>query len=73
MTIGFMTMSSFKTPQDVIQDYYRQKYIKSVTPKKPTEFLMFARSSNKRLLRDLYLKEHWIELYFAELARKNYH
>ena len=61
----------FKTAQDVIQDYYFQKHLKSVAPQKPTKFLIFARGNQKHWLRQLYLKEYWIELYFTELARKN--
>lgn len=66
-----MITSHVKTPKDVIQDYYRQKHLESVAPQKPTKFLMLARGSHKRLLRQLYLKEHWLELCFAEMARKN--
>lgn len=66
-----MISHHFKTPQDIIRDYYQQKLLESVAPKKPTKFLMLARSSHKHSLRQLYLKEHWLELCFNELARKN--
>jgi len=61
----------FKTPQDVIQEYYYQKHLESVSPQKPTKFLMLARGCHKHSLRQLYLKEHWLELYLAEMTRKN--
>jgi len=67
-----MISRHFKTPQDVIEDYYRQKQFESVAPQKPTNVLMLARGSHKHSLRQLYLKDHWLELCFAELARKNY-
>lgn len=67
-----MIIKHFKTPQDVIQDYYYQKQLESVATQKPTKFLMLARGNQKHSLRQLYLKDHWLELCFAELARKNY-
>lgn len=67
-----MISHHFKTPQDVIRDYYQQKHLESVAPQKPTKFLMLARGCHKHSLQQLYLKEHWLELCFAELARKNF-
>ena len=66
-----MITNHFKTPQDIIQDYYRQKHLESVAPQS-TKFFILARANRKRLLRQLYLKKYFLEPYFAELARKNY-
>lgn len=66
-----MISGHFKTPQDVIQDYYLQKHLKAVTPQKLNRHLILARGNRKYSLRQLYLKEHLFELCFTEMARKN--
>lgn len=57
-----MITSHFKTPQDVIRDYYWQKHLESVAPQRPMNFLTLARGNRKHALRQLYLREHWLEL-----------